>query len=109
MPSTDPVALAAYRAAHPALRFEAPLPGVLEVIIANESRLNAADAALHRDLAQVWRLIDADPAVRAVLVRGAGEHFCAGGDFALIEEMLADDAALVRFWPTSQSQAAVHA
>src|ERR1700733_240461 len=98
MPSTDPVALAAYRAAHPALRFEAPLPGVLEVIIANESRLNAADAALHRDLAQVWRLIDADPAVRAVLVRGAGEHFCAGGDFAPIEEMLADDAALVRVW-----------
>ncbi len=53
---------------------------------------------MHRDLAQVWRRIDADPNVRAVLVRGAGEHFSAGGDFALIEEMLADDAALVRVW-----------
>src|SRR6202167_2855565 len=98
MSSVAPVSLAAYRAAHPALQFDAPLPGILEVIIANEARLNAAGAALHRDLAQVWRTIDADAAVRAVLVRGAGAHFCAGGDFALIEEMIADDAALVRVW-----------
>src|ERR1700730_1500870 len=98
MPSCAPVSLAAYRAAHPALQFEAPLPGVLEVIISNEARLNAAHAALHRDLAQVWRLIDSDSLVRAVLVRGAGAHFCSGGDFELIDEMLADDAALVRVW-----------
>jgi enoyl-CoA hydratase len=98
MSSAASVSLAAYRAAHPALQFDAPLPGILEVIIANEARLNAAGAALHRDLAQVWRTIDADAAVRAVLVRGAGAHFCAGGDFALIEEMIADDAALVRVW-----------
>jgi enoyl-CoA hydratase len=98
MSSAAAVSLASYRAAHPALQFETPLPGVLEVIIANEGHLNAAGAALHRDLAQVWRGIDTDPAVRAVLVRGAGAHFCAGGDFALIEEMIADDAALVRVW-----------
>jgi enoyl-CoA hydratase len=98
MSSVAAVSLATYRAAHPALQFDAPLPGILEVIIANEARLNAAGAALHRDLAQVWRTIDADAAVRAVLVRGAGAHFCAGGDFALIEEMIADDAALVRVW-----------
>jgi enoyl-CoA hydratase len=98
MSSAASVSVAAYRAAHPALQFDAPLPGILEVIIANEARLNAAGAALHRDLAQVWRTIDADAAVRAVLVRGAGANFCAGGDFALIEEMIADDAALVRVW-----------
>jgi enoyl-CoA hydratase len=98
MSSVDSVSVAAYRAAHPALQFAAPLPGILEVIIANEARLNAAGAALHRDLAQVWRSIDSDAAVRAVLVRGAGANFCAGGDFALIEEMIADDAALVRVW-----------
>jgi enoyl-CoA hydratase len=98
MSSDDLIALASYRAACPALQFDAPLPGILEVIIGNEARLNAADAALHRDLAQVWRLIDSDPAIRAVLVRGAGVHFCSGGDFALIEEMIADDAALVRVW-----------
>src|SRR6202050_5723027 len=98
MPHTDSIDLAGYRAAHAALQFVAPLPQVLEIIIANEAHLNAAGAAMHRDLAQVWRRIDADPHVRAVLVRGAGEHFSAGGDFALIEEMIADDAALVRVW-----------
>lgn len=92
------IELEAYRAAYPALQFAAPLPAILEVIIANEAHLNAADAALHRDLAHVWRRIDGDPGIRAVLVRGAGAHFCAGGDFSLIEEMIADDAALVRVW-----------
>src|SRR5580704_19796915 len=98
MSSAALVSVATYRAAHPALQFEAPLPGILEVVIANEARLNAAGAALHRDLAQVWRLIDSDPAIRAVLVRGAGAHFSSGGDFSLIEEMIEDDAALVRVW-----------
>src|SRR5476651_557088 len=92
------VAIDQYRSACPALQFEAPLPGVLEIIISNEPHLNAADAATHRDLAQIWRLLDSDAAIRAVLVRGAGAHFCAGGDFSLIEEMIADDAALVRVW-----------
>jgi enoyl-CoA hydratase len=36
--------------------------------------------------------------VRAVLVRGEGAHFSAGGDFSLIEEMINDEAALVRVW-----------
>jgi enoyl-CoA hydratase len=98
MPNTDSIDLPGYRAAHPALQFDSPLPQVLEIVISNESRLNAADAAMHRDLAQVWRRIDTDAGVRAVLVRGAGEHFSSGGDFALIEEMIADDAALVRVW-----------
>src|ERR1700681_1790684 len=87
-----------YRSACPALQFEAPLPGILEIIITNEPHMNAEDAATHRDLAQIWRLVDCDAAIRAVLVRGAGVHFCAGGDFTLIEEMIADDAALVRVW-----------
>jgi enoyl-CoA hydratase len=36
--------------------------------------------------------------VRAVLVRGEGEHFSSGGDFAMIERMIADEATLVRVW-----------
>jgi enoyl-CoA hydratase len=71
---------------------------VLEIVLAKSGRLNAADAAMHRDLAQVWRAIDLDPEVRVVLVRGEGAHFSAGGDFTLIEEMIADEAALVRVW-----------
>lgn len=93
-----PIDLSIYTTDFTSLEFSEPAPAVLEIVLAKSGRLNAADAAMHRDLAQVWRAIDLDPEVRAVLVRGEGAHFSAGGDFTLIEEMIADEAALVRVW-----------
>jgi enoyl-CoA hydratase len=95
---TDTIDPERYRREFASLGFAAPGGAVLEVVIANEGRLNAATEAMHRDLALVWRAIDTDDAVRAVLVRGAGEHFSAGGDFAMIERMIEDEATLVRVW-----------
>ncbi len=92
------VAIDAFRKDFPSLAFETPADGVLEVIIAHEGRQNSATEAMHRDLANVWRAVDSDPGVRAVLVRGAGEHFSSGGDFAMIERMIADEATLLRVW-----------
>ena len=96
MPS--PIRLEALRAEFPSLAFESPAGGVLELVIANEGRQNSATEAMHGDLARVWRAIDADAGIRAVLVRGAGEHFSSGGDFALIERMIEDEATLLRVW-----------
>jgi len=96
MPS--PIGLEALGAAFPSLAFESPADGVLELVIAHEGRQNSATEAMHRDLAHVWRAIDADEGIRAVLVRGAGEHFSSGGDFALIERMIEDEATLLRVW-----------
>ena len=90
--------LARYRQDHASLGFEEPEPGILELVIANEGRQNAATEAMHRDLALVWRAIDADEHTRVVLVRGAGEHFSSGGDFTMIERMIEDEATLVRVW-----------
>ena len=87
-----------YRHDFASLEFAAPGGGVLEIVIANERHLNAATEAMHRDLARVWRAVDDDGAVGAVLVRGAGEHFSSGGDFAMIERMIEDEATLVRVW-----------
>ncbi len=87
-----------YRSRCPSLEYALPAAGVLEIVIANEGRLNAATEAMHRDLALVWREVDADETVRAVLVRGAGAHFSSGGDFAMIERMIADESTLVRVW-----------
>src|SRR5215467_13534271 len=70
--------------------------GVLRVTISAPGRLNAVDAAGHRELAQIWRDADADETVRAILVRGEGEAFSAGGDLAMIEEMMADYAVRSR-------------
>ena len=91
-------AIETLRRMFPSLAFESPAAGVLELVIANEGRQNAATEAMHRELADVWRAIDAAPEVRSVLVRGAGEHFSSGGDFALIERMIEDEATLLRVW-----------
>ncbi|RDI96466.1 enoyl-CoA hydratase [Meiothermus sp. QL-1] len=80
------------------LKFAHPSEGVLELILSNPGRLNAVDHAAHRELAYVWRDIDQDPRIRAVLVRGEGGVFSSGGDFAMIEEMMADYGVLLQVW-----------
>jgi len=80
------------------LRFSEPSEGVLEVVLSNPGRLNATDSRMHRELAYVWRDIDADEGVGAVLVRGEGGAFSSGGDFTMIEEMIRDHQTLLRVW-----------
>ncbi len=80
------------------LKFAWPSQGVLEVVLSNPGRLNAADSQMHRELAYVWRDIDADESIAAVLVRGEGGAFSSGGDFTMIEEMIEDYQVLLRVW-----------
>ncbi len=93
-----PIDTARYARDFASLRFLAPEEGILELVMSNEGRLNAATEAMHRDLAQVWRSIDLDDAVRVVLVRGEGATFSSGGDFRMIERMIEDEATLIRVW-----------
>jgi len=85
-----------YAAAYPSLSFDQPSDGVLRIGLDTPGRLNAVDAAMHRDLSKVWLTIDQDPEVRAVIVRGAGEAFSSGGDLDLIEAMTEDFATRIR-------------
>ena len=87
-----------YADSFPALEFSMPADRVLEITLHAEDKLNAANADMHRDLAYVWRDIDLDDSVNAVLVKGSGKGFSAGGDFALIESMIEDDDTLARVW-----------
>src|SRR5215471_1691935 len=77
-------------AAYQRLLFDRPAPGVLKVTMSNPGRLNSADAIMHAELASIWRDVDADDAVRAVILTGAGEAFSAGGDFDMIEAIMDD-------------------
>jgi enoyl-CoA hydratase len=95
---TAAVDLARYAQDFASLQFLAPEAGILELVISNKGRLNAATEAMHRDLALVWRSIDADDAVRVVVVRGEGSNFSSGGDFAMIARMIDDEATLIRVW-----------
>src|SRR5690606_41709148 len=67
-----------------------PAAGVRRGTISAPGRLNAVDSTGHRELAEIWRDADRDDSVRAVLVRGEGEAFSAGGDLAMSEEMTRD-------------------
>ncbi|NKQ55529.1 enoyl-CoA hydratase/isomerase family protein [Amycolatopsis sp. K13G38] len=77
------------------LTFENNQPGVLEVVF-DGPNLNAVDETVHTQIARIWPVIDADPDVRAVVVRGAGKAFSAGGSFDLIEAQIADYGVRMR-------------
>ncbi len=50
------------------------------VTLDRPDRRNAVDAAMHDGLESVFRELSYDPDVRAIVVTGAGDVFCAGGD-----------------------------
>ncbi|VAV97017.1 Enoyl-CoA hydratase [hydrothermal vent metagenome] len=85
------------------LRFEMPVPGVLEVIISDPDRMNALDAVGHKEIAYVWRDIAELDDVRAVLLRGDGKAFSAGGSFDMIEDMMGDAEATARMFEEARA------
>jgi len=80
------------------LVIEGPEQGVLTITMDKSGRLNAADAGMHNELAEIWRVVDADPEVNCAIIRGAGKGFSAGGDLDLVAEMAADFDVRARVW-----------
>lgn len=67
--------------------------GVAHLTLNRPKSANALDLAMTRELVDVAKVCDRDPAVRAVLLTGAGRMFCAGGDlrsFAAAEDSIPD-------------------
>ena len=85
-------------AAYDQFLIEKPEDGLLRLTFNKPERLNAVDAEAHKQLTDIWRDIDADPDVRAVIVTGQGKAFSAGGDFDLIEKMLDDQQVRLQTW-----------
>jgi len=56
--------------------------GAALITLNRPDRLNAARAVTHLELQRAFDLADADEAVRAVIVTGAGRAFCAGTDIS---------------------------
>jgi len=54
--------------------------GVCTVTLNRPDRLNAVTTTMLRELGEAWDRADADDAVRAVIMTGAGRAFCAGAD-----------------------------
>jgi enoyl-CoA hydratase len=78
-----------YAAAYPTLRFDRPADGVLRITLDGPG-LNAVSEDGHRELGEVWLSVDRDPEVRVAMLCGAGKGFSAGGDFTMIQRMMAE-------------------
>jgi enoyl-CoA hydratase len=80
------------------LQFDWPVERVLRITMNNPGSLNSADRIMHGELVEIWRDIDSDPDVSAVIIRGAGDAFSAGGDLELVKEMSEEFETLTRVW-----------
>lgn len=80
------------------LAFDRPAPRVLRITFNRPERYNALDAIGHREITYVWREVDDDPDVDAVILTGAGKAFSAGGDFDMIDDTIDDFDARARTW-----------
>ena len=76
---------------------EAGARGVLCVTLRHDGRLNAMSRAMWRQLRSVFESIQRRTDVRCVLIEGAGQAFCAGGDISEYPSFRFDAAQLREF------------
>ena len=67
--------------------------GIAHVIFHAENGFPVTDAQGHAALAAVWRTLASDLRVKVILVRSTGKAFCAGGELAMVEDMLSSEAS----------------
>lgn len=63
---------------------------VAEVMLNRPEKLNALDLKTFEELDEAARTLDGDKSVRAVVLHGAGENFCAGIDLSVLQGGIED-------------------
>lgn len=72
--------------------------GVTTIVLNRPERRNALTAGMNEAIAEAVAAAEADPACRCLVLKGAGDHFCAGRDLEQtaaqegLEEIVADSA-----------------
>jgi len=66
--------------------------GVAVLTLERAEKHNALDARMIGEVTEAARVLGADPAVRVVVLTGAGRSFCAGGDLGWMREQMAAPA-----------------
>src|SRR5689334_22394294 len=64
--------------------------GVATVKICNPAQRNALTRAMCLEIQELMPRLDADPDVAVVVMRGAGDTFCAGASISELESVLID-------------------
>lgn len=80
------------------LTFDMPAERVLRIRMDNPGKLNAADQTMHGELGEIWRDVDTDPNVSAVIITGAGDAFSAGGEMSMIDGIMNDFQVRAQNW-----------
>ncbi|HMI30131.1 MAG TPA: enoyl-CoA hydratase-related protein, partial [Candidatus Limnocylindrales bacterium] len=57
-----------------------PETGVATITLNRPERLNALTFEVYAELRDTFPALDKDPAVRSIVLTGAGRAFCSGGD-----------------------------
>jgi len=77
----------------PVFGFDRPAPGVLRLTLDTGRDANVIDADQHEQMANVWPAIAKEGDVRAIVVRGVGGTFCAGGNLDFMRPLVDDPDA----------------
>jgi enoyl-CoA hydratase len=78
--------------------FDRPAERVLRITLNNPKTYNSLDAEGHNQFTYIWRDIDEDPDISAVILTGKGKAFSSGGDFGMIEANINDHTARMQAW-----------
>ncbi|WP_445503827.1 enoyl-CoA hydratase/isomerase family protein [Microvirga sp. G4-2] len=84
--------------AFPSILCDRPAPGVLRLTLNRPESLNALGPDAHRELADIWRVVDRDRETLAVLLCANGKAFSAGGDFEVVEKLTQSFEERANMW-----------
>jgi enoyl-CoA hydratase len=76
--------------------------GPVRIVTIDNGDLNSISEPIHDGLVDVWAVLERDEAAGAVVLRGSGRHFTAGGDFAWFRELVGDERARERSFNAGQ-------
>lgn len=78
--------------------FDMPAERVLRITFNNPKTYNSLDAQGHKEFTYLWRDVDEDEDISAVILTGKGKAFSSGGDFGMIEDNMNLEHARLRAW-----------
>ena len=70
--------------------------GVAVVMLNRPDKLNAWRGEMDRDVRAAMRAASDDPAVKVIILTGAGKGFCAGADMNMLQTIQSGDASVSR-------------
>lgn len=72
-------------------RYEIDEAGIATLTLDRPGRGNSWTGRMHHEIREICARLDADPAVRVIVLTGAGNVFCAGADFKALDHYVESD------------------